>query len=76
MNQTLQGTVDVRSCASPVIQALSEKYGETVHLAVMERHRSCRHTPLEMRRSVRQTGPAAAVSDTEPIPGPGAKPAA
>jgi len=39
MNQTLQGTVDVRSCASPVIQALSQKYGETVHLGVMERHR-------------------------------------
>lgn len=39
MNQTLRGTVDVRSCASPVIQALSEKSGETVHLAVLERHR-------------------------------------
>lgn len=39
MNQTLQGTVDVRSTASPIIQALSEKYGETVHLAVMERYR-------------------------------------
>lgn len=39
MNQTLRGTVDVRSCASPVLQALSDKYGETVHLAVMERYR-------------------------------------
>lgn len=39
LNQTLKGTVDVRSCAAPVLQTLSEKYGETVHLAVMERYR-------------------------------------
>jgi DNA-binding IclR family transcriptional regulator len=39
LHQTLQGTVDVRSCAAPLLQALSEKYGETVHLAVMERYR-------------------------------------
>lgn len=39
LNQTLQGTVDVRSCASPILQGLSDKYGETVHLAVMERYR-------------------------------------
>lgn len=39
LSQTLNGTVDVRSCAAPVIQALSEKYSETTHLAVMERYR-------------------------------------
>ncbi|TSD97446.1 IclR family transcriptional regulator [Gordonia rubripertincta] len=39
LNQTLQGTVDVRSSAAPVLQALSEKYGETTHLAALERHR-------------------------------------
>lgn len=39
LNQTLQGTVDVRSCASPILQDLAQKYGETTHLAVMERYR-------------------------------------
>ncbi|WP_063002582.1 IclR family transcriptional regulator [Nocardia mikamii] len=39
LNQTLKGTVDVRSCASPVLQDLAHKYGETTHLAVMERYR-------------------------------------
>jgi DNA-binding IclR family transcriptional regulator len=39
LHQTLQGTVDVRSCGASILQSLSEKYGETVHLAVMERYR-------------------------------------
>ena len=39
LNQALQGTVDVKSCAAPMLQALSEKFGETTHLAVMERYR-------------------------------------
>ncbi|AWK73961.1 IclR family transcriptional regulator [Rhodococcus oxybenzonivorans] len=39
LNQTLKGTVDVRSCAAPIIQDLAHKYGETTHLAVMERYR-------------------------------------
>ncbi|MCH5643244.1 IclR family transcriptional regulator [Gordonia sp. ABSL49_1] len=39
LNQTLQGTVDVRTCAAPILQSLSEKYGETTHLAIMERYR-------------------------------------
>ncbi|WP_081314827.1 IclR family transcriptional regulator [Rhodococcus pyridinivorans] len=39
LNQTMKGTVDVRSCAGPVLQELSHKYGETTHLAVMERYR-------------------------------------
>ena len=39
LSQTLKGTVDVRSCAAPVIQSLSETYNETTHLAVMERYR-------------------------------------
>ena len=39
LNQTLQGTVDVKSCASPVLQALSDEYGETTHLAILERYR-------------------------------------
>ena len=37
LNQALQGTVDVKSCAAPILQALSEKLGETTHLAVLER---------------------------------------
>ncbi|UEA61134.1 IclR family transcriptional regulator [Gordonia otitidis] len=39
LNQTLQGSVDVRTCAAPILQALSQKFGETTHLAVMERYR-------------------------------------
>ena len=39
LNQTLQGTVDVKSCASPVLQAPSDEYGETTHLAILERYR-------------------------------------
>lgn len=38
LNQTLKGSVDVRSCAAPILRTLAEKYGETVHLAVMERY--------------------------------------
>lgn len=37
LGQALRGTVDVRSCAAPVIERLVDKYGETTHLAVMER---------------------------------------
>ena len=37
LGETLRGTVDVRSCAAPVIENLVERYGETSHLAVMER---------------------------------------
>jgi DNA-binding IclR family transcriptional regulator len=37
LGQTLRGTIDVRSCAAPVLEKLVEKYGETAHLAVMER---------------------------------------
>lgn len=39
LNQTLQGTVDVKTCAAPILQALSQEYGETTHLAIMERYR-------------------------------------
>lgn len=39
LNETLKDTVDVKSCAAPVLQALSERYGETTHLAVLERYR-------------------------------------
>ena len=37
LGQALRGTIDVRSCGAPVIDRLVEKYGETTHLAVMER---------------------------------------
>ncbi|MEU4377217.1 IclR family transcriptional regulator [Pseudonocardia alni] len=37
MNETLRGSVDVRSTAAPVLQDLVDRYGETTHLAVMER---------------------------------------
>lgn len=39
LNQTLQGTTDVRTCAAPILRSLSEKYNETTHLAIMERYR-------------------------------------
>lgn len=39
LGETLRASVDVRSAAAPVLQDLVERYGETVHLAVMERYR-------------------------------------
>lgn len=39
MSETLRGTVDVRSVANPVLVRLVREYGETSHLAVMERSR-------------------------------------
>lgn len=39
LNETLRGTTDVRACAAPTLQALSERYGETTHLAILERYR-------------------------------------
>ncbi|MGW5381530.1 IclR family transcriptional regulator [Nocardia sp. NPDC003963] len=37
LSETLRATVDVRSCAAPILQELAHKYGETAHLAVLER---------------------------------------
>lgn len=39
LGETLRGTVDVRSAAAPVLQDLVDRFGETSHLAVMERYR-------------------------------------
>ncbi|MFC4948676.1 IclR family transcriptional regulator [Pseudonocardia sp. GCM10023141] len=39
LSEALRGTVDVRSCATPFLDRLVEGYGETTHLAVMERGR-------------------------------------
>lgn len=39
LNETLRGTVDVRSVASPILEQLVDQYGETAHLAIMERSR-------------------------------------
>ncbi|MGB3770456.1 MAG: IclR family transcriptional regulator [Rhodococcus sp. (in: high G+C Gram-positive bacteria)] len=39
LGQALRATVDVRACAAPVIDSLVDTYGETTHLAVMERDR-------------------------------------
>ena len=39
LSETLRGTVDVRSAAAPVLQELVDRYGETSHLAVMERYK-------------------------------------
>jgi DNA-binding IclR family transcriptional regulator len=39
LSETLRATVDVRSCAAPILQELAHKYGETAHLAVLERDR-------------------------------------
>lgn len=37
LGETLRSTVDVRSCSAPVLEELVENYGETTHLAIMER---------------------------------------
>lgn len=37
LSETLRGTVDVRSCAAPILESLVDKHGETTHLAVMDR---------------------------------------
>ncbi|WP_280248042.1 IclR family transcriptional regulator [Nocardia abscessus] len=37
LGETLRNTVDVRSCAAPVLERLVDKFGETTHLAVMDR---------------------------------------
>jgi DNA-binding IclR family transcriptional regulator len=39
LSETLRGTVNVRSVARPVLERLVRDYGETSHLAVMERSR-------------------------------------
>ncbi|WP_280399027.1 IclR family transcriptional regulator [Nocardia carnea] len=39
LNRTLGASVDIRSCAMPVMQDLAHRYGETTHLAVLERSR-------------------------------------
>ncbi|MCR3721914.1 MULTISPECIES: IclR family transcriptional regulator [Prauserella salsuginis group] len=39
LGETLRGTVDVRSVAAPVLQELADRFGETSHLAVMERYK-------------------------------------
>jgi len=39
LNETLRGTVDLRSVAYPVLEKLVREHGETAHLAVMERSR-------------------------------------
>lgn len=39
LSETLRGTVNVRSVAYPVLEQLVEEYGETSHLAIMERSR-------------------------------------
>lgn len=39
LSETLCGTVNVRSVARPVLERLVEEYGETAHLAIMERSR-------------------------------------
>lgn len=56
LNQTLQGTVDVRSVAAPVLAALSEKYGETTHLAIMERYRVLYVDKVEGNHVINVTG--------------------
>lgn len=39
LSETLRGTVDVQSVAGPTLEQLVEDYGETAHLAIMERSR-------------------------------------
>ncbi|BBY61921.1 IclR family transcriptional regulator [Mycolicibacterium helvum] len=37
LGETLRGSVDVRSCAAPLLEQLTQQHGETSHLAVMDR---------------------------------------
>lgn len=37
LSETMRGSVDVRSCGAATLERLVEKYGETTHLAVMDR---------------------------------------
>ncbi|MGV9718307.1 IclR family transcriptional regulator [Rhodococcus pyridinivorans] len=37
MSEALRSTVDVRSCAAPILERLVDDFGETTHLAIMER---------------------------------------
>ncbi len=37
LSETMRGSVDVRSCGASTLERLVEKYGETTHLAVMDR---------------------------------------
>jgi DNA-binding IclR family transcriptional regulator len=37
LSETLRGTVNVRNVALSVLQQLVNEYGETAHLAIMER---------------------------------------
>lgn len=37
LGETLRGSTDLRGCAAPALERLVEKYGETTHLAVMDR---------------------------------------
>ncbi len=39
LGEALRGSFDLRSSAAPVVQDLVERFGETTHLAVMERNR-------------------------------------
>ncbi|SFO23185.1 transcriptional regulator, IclR family [Pseudonocardia ammonioxydans] len=39
LGETLRGSYDLRAAAAPVLQDMVERYGETTHLAVMERNR-------------------------------------
>lgn len=39
LGETMRGTVDIRSAAAPVLQDLVERFGETCHLAVLDRHK-------------------------------------
>lgn len=40
LGEMLRGSYDLRSAAAPVLQDMVERYGETTHLAVMERNRA------------------------------------
>ena len=37
LGETLRGTVDVRFCAAAILERVVEEYGETTHLAIMDR---------------------------------------
>lgn len=39
LSETLRGTINVRSVGYPILERLVQKYGETAHLAIMERNR-------------------------------------
>lgn len=65
LGDALRSSGDVRSAAAPVLQELVNRFGETVHLAVLERHKALYLDKIEGTHQVHVTG-ARIGSQTDP----------